>query len=374
MPIFISYARKDTSVVEKVKDDLERARYDTWLDEELTGGEAWWNAILEQIRGCDIFVFALSEDALRSKACQAELAYAIALQRPLLPVMVKRVSIQLAPAPIANAQIIDYTERTAENAIALVTAASNLPRPGPLPEPLPPAPPPPLSYMNPLREQVFARDLSFREQAQIVLELRNHLDDDDERPIAAQLLEALRSRRDIAESVGREVDELLAGLPDDAAPTTIGPATTGASDHPGAQPAAGWFPDPTRRHEQRYWDGTEWSEHVVDGGRRSVDPIRRGGAAGSAETAATATGSGAGTSPATGAGVSSTSSGTTGPGKLSDGAFIGLIIGALFIGLIGIIAGGVNMKHEARRGQAQVLLWVGVASLIIGLALVSSGG
>ena len=42
-------------------------------------------------------------------------------------------------------------------------------------------------------------------------------------------------------------------------------------DGPTATPP-GWFPDPLGRHEQRYWDGQQWTEHVVSHGRQSVDP------------------------------------------------------------------------------------------------------
>lgn len=41
---------------------------------------------------------------------------------------------------------------------------------------------------------------------------------------------------------------------------------------PPATPA-GWFPDPLGRHEQRYWDGVQWTEHVASHGRQSVDPV-----------------------------------------------------------------------------------------------------
>ncbi len=37
--------------------------------------------------------------------------------------------------------------------------------------------------------------------------------------------------------------------------------------------AAAWHPDPTGRHELRYWDGTQWSEHVSDGGVQSTSPL-----------------------------------------------------------------------------------------------------
>ncbi len=33
-----------------------------------------------------------------------------------------------------------------------------------------------------------------------------------------------------------------------------------------------WYPDPWGRHEHRYFDGTDWTEHVASHGRASVDP------------------------------------------------------------------------------------------------------
>ena len=35
---------------------------------------------------------------------------------------------------------------------------------------------------------------------------------------------------------------------------------------------AGWHPDPYGRHELRYWDGGQWTEHVSSHGRQAVDP------------------------------------------------------------------------------------------------------
>jgi hypothetical protein len=36
---------------------------------------------------------------------------------------------------------------------------------------------------------------------------------------------------------------------------------------------SGWHPDPSRRHELRFWDGLRWTEHVSSGGRPGVDPL-----------------------------------------------------------------------------------------------------
>ncbi len=69
-------------------------------------------------------------------------------------------------------------------------------------------------------------------------------------------------------------------------PVPMGAATAGAAPWAvgGGAPAAayaaapaaapgGWHPDPAGRHEQRYYDGTTWTEHVVDAGIQSTDPL-----------------------------------------------------------------------------------------------------
>jgi hypothetical protein len=38
-------------------------------------------------------------------------------------------------------------------------------------------------------------------------------------------------------------------------------------------PAPDWYPDPTGRYEQRYWDGSRWTEHVTAAGQQGVDPL-----------------------------------------------------------------------------------------------------
>lgn len=46
--------------------------------------------------------------------------------------------------------------------------------------------------------------------------------------------------------------------------------------------AAAWHPDPTGRHELRYWDGSQWTEHVSDNGVQSTSPVDGGSDAGAA--------------------------------------------------------------------------------------------
>jgi len=38
-------------------------------------------------------------------------------------------------------------------------------------------------------------------------------------------------------------------------------------------PPPSWAPDPTLRHELRYWDGARWTDHVSDSGVQGTDPF-----------------------------------------------------------------------------------------------------
>ena len=113
MGLFISYSSQDKGAIEPLRSALNRAHQQVWMDEELGGGEAWWRTILEQIRSCEVFIVALSDNSLASKPCQAEVRYARALQRPILPVQIGPVT-NLRVTPLAETQIIDFRNPTAD--------------------------------------------------------------------------------------------------------------------------------------------------------------------------------------------------------------------------------------------------------------------
>jgi hypothetical protein len=90
-----------------------------------------------------------------------------------------------------------------------------------------------------------------------------------------------------------------------------------------------WHPDPTGRHDHRWWDGERWTEHVADAGQASVDPIDGGSAATGDGGDGVETGAAAGTA-ATGSGDQGHTPGSgsdaedhdaaTGPGEAAYGA------------------------------------------------------
>jgi serine/threonine kinase PknH len=147
MGVFISYANQDEDIVQALATDLRRARQTVWLDQELHGGDTWWQTILKQIRDANVFVFALSNNSQRSKPCRAELDYARALGIPVLPVQIGPLD-GLRSASIADLQIVDYRQRNADAALALIAAVHETKlRRGPLPDPLPDQPPIPFEYL-----------------------------------------------------------------------------------------------------------------------------------------------------------------------------------------------------------------------------------
>jgi Protein of unknown function (DUF2510) len=55
----------------------------------------------------------------------------------------------------------------------------------------------------------------------------------------------------------------------------VRPVSNRISEHVESAPVdAAWKPDPTERHELRYFNGTTWTDYVADAGVQSVDPYQ----------------------------------------------------------------------------------------------------
>jgi hypothetical protein len=53
----------------------------------------------------------------------------------------------------------------------------------------------------------------------------------------------------------------------------LGVRSGGRPAQPPTAPSGRWAPDPTRRHELRWWDGRTWTPSVSDQGVLGHDPI-----------------------------------------------------------------------------------------------------
>jgi hypothetical protein len=209
--IFLSYSRGDQGPAHQLARDLKDLGHAVWFDQDLTGGQAWWDQILARIRSADLFVFVLSSASLASIACQREYGYAAELRRPIVPVLVGAgLSLNVLPPALSRVQFIDFRERHVEAILALSRALRSLPVGVPLPDPLPAPPEVPISYLATLSQQIATPSaLSFEEQSRLVLELKTALRDPATFQDARDLLGRLRVRRDLLATVAEEIDDVV---------------------------------------------------------------------------------------------------------------------------------------------------------------------
>jgi serine/threonine kinase PknH len=243
MGVFISYCSQDRSTVDKLVTALRSAHQQVWLDEELSGGEAWWRMILEQIRSCEVFLVAMSQHWVDSKPCQAELGYAQDLQRPILPVQIGALD-SMRVIPLAGVQIIDYRNPSADTGIDLISAVHERRERAPaLPSPLPAEPPVPFAYLMRLATTVRGEELSAKQQTQLISELQSGIDEDardaSARHDIAQLLRLLRDRPDVTWRTRNDIEQMLTSIDsmDSASPSSAAPSSADVASGP--QPVAG---------------------------------------------------------------------------------------------------------------------------------------
>jgi hypothetical protein len=240
--IFLSYSRRDADAALALAAELDEFGQELWLDKELSGGQIWWDTILEQIRNCDCFVLAQSRASLESKACMSELEYAYSLGKPLLPVMVGDTPPDgLLKRYLAEAQRVDARD-SSKVTHDLARALLSLPEAPPLPEQLPPPPPVPITYMDTLSNKLEQPELSMSEQRNVLADIKAQLAPDHEPEAARELLRLMRRRHDLFASVAAEIDDLQATTPIETPAAPVRQAVPVTADPPPAQTAVAETP------------------------------------------------------------------------------------------------------------------------------------
>lgn len=228
--MILSYAREDFAVVAEMVADLRTLDHEVWLDQDLGGGQDWWDGILDRIRWCDAFLAVLSTDSLGSRACTAERSYAIALDRPVLPVMVGDVGHEgLLDEDLARRQRIVYRTADKPSTLRLLAAVQRLVPAPALPAVEPTPPPAPMAYFGALRAELDGMAaIDFERQITLSGRLSMEADDPDRHPELAALVQIFLARQDIASKVEKELVRLQQRLRDRRARPLGVPALAGA--------------------------------------------------------------------------------------------------------------------------------------------------
>ena len=212
--LFISYARENKPDVEALVRDLDALGYQTWVDSSLQGGQTWWEEILRRIGDCDVFVVIVSGHTLNSVACKRELEWALAMNKPVLPLAVERLPDAL-PRTLSMRQIVNYSTVRERGRVRACRCTGD-PATGTTPAGAAAGTPAaPLSYLSDLVEQVAQRDpLTHEQQHQILDQLQPALRsaDSEERRGGRYVLETFSKREDLYADVDRTVAQL--GLTD----------------------------------------------------------------------------------------------------------------------------------------------------------------
>lgn len=134
MRIFISYAHIDTYLVrDYLVDFLTKAFYEPWFDHNLVPGMDWQEQLLDSIRKCNCFIYALTPESVKSASCRWEYEQATLLKKPVLPVLLRDMRDEDIPETIRKIQYVKFTDGPTKDALALLSRGlrnveNNLPR------------------------------------------------------------------------------------------------------------------------------------------------------------------------------------------------------------------------------------------------------
>lgn len=110
--IFISYGHDCSTIVGRIKQDLEQKGYEVWLDtSEIKSGDDWRNTIVNGILGSQAVLAFLSTHSLRQGGvCLDELAIAVGCNRNIIRTcLMDKEAAEMIPSTISGIEYIDLT-------------------------------------------------------------------------------------------------------------------------------------------------------------------------------------------------------------------------------------------------------------------------
>lgn len=108
--IFLSYSRKDSAIMQRIRDDLRTQKLTVWTDEFLVVGTPKWEREIERaIKSTGCLIVLLSPDAYESEWVGREIAYAQSFDKRIYPVLVRGNQQTSVPIALIKHQRADIT-------------------------------------------------------------------------------------------------------------------------------------------------------------------------------------------------------------------------------------------------------------------------
>jgi hypothetical protein len=219
MRIFVSYSSQNRPAVKSLVADLVSLDHDVWFDQELSGGQVWWDTILDQIRTCELFVFALTGLSIKSEPCRLEYTYAYELSKPIIPVLLTNdVNIALLPVILQERQFVNYINQDKAALLALNNAIHNTPPALRLPDPLPTPPGIPISPLATLQAEIEKTSLPYESQIALFHRIKDYIDDPQYHNDALVLMKELEQHPSLLAAVFKEINAYLSEIEPGRAP------------------------------------------------------------------------------------------------------------------------------------------------------------
>ncbi len=113
--VFLSYAEADREVVDKIRKRLMQEGFTVWLNTtDIQTGVDFQEAINRGIEEADNIIHLISPAALRSQYCQQEIAYALALHKRIIPILIEPTDENQIEPALRVLQYIDFTDNQDE--------------------------------------------------------------------------------------------------------------------------------------------------------------------------------------------------------------------------------------------------------------------
>lgn len=109
--VFISYSRRDSDYVQRLKDHLQANKLQIWVDDQIEHGDQWFNVIHEAIKTSAAFLVVMSPEAEQSEWVHKEILLAKRYRKPIFPLLLSGMEMPI----LIDLQFADVRDETMPN-------------------------------------------------------------------------------------------------------------------------------------------------------------------------------------------------------------------------------------------------------------------